>query len=201
MSATAVSISSNALLRLGSHPINSFDEGDPEGSNVSFARLASNLWPSVRRQVLRGHIWNCATRRVLLSPETTPPAFGWANQFLKPSDWLRTVAVGAEGERIDYVMEDRYFLANESALPLLYIFDNTNPATYDAGLVAALEIGMMAALAYPVTKSTSLAAELSQLLRDTLAQARAWDGQDDPAQTLGDFPLMRSRFGARIARG
>lgn len=101
-------------------------------------------------------------------------------------------------DRFDYASEGRYVLTDEAELPLLYVFDNKNPATYDAALVEALEQAMMAALAYPVTKSTSLAAELQAMLRDTLAQARAIDGQDDPPQTLGDSPLLASRFGSRI---
>src|SRR3546814_9999800 len=66
---TEVSICSNALLRLGADPINSFDEADNFGSNIERARLCANLWPNVRRQVIRSHPWNCATKRVVLSPD------------------------------------------------------------------------------------------------------------------------------------
>src|SRR3546814_19099578 len=73
---TEVSICSNALLRLGADPINSFDEADNFGSNIERARLCANLWPNVRRQVIRSHPWNCATTRVVLSPDAAAPAFG-----------------------------------------------------------------------------------------------------------------------------
>jgi hypothetical protein len=196
--ATAVSIASNALLRLGANPINSFDEADESGSNIDLARLAGNLWPTVRRQVLRSHPWNCALKRVLLSPDTTPPAFGAAYRFLKPGDWLRTVAVGEDTDRISWRTEGSYFLTDESALALVYLFDNDNPGTYDATLVAAMELAMAAALAYPVTKSTSLAQALADEVRGTAALARALDSDDDPPETLGDFPLYASRFGGRL---
>src|SRR3546814_17640703 len=65
---TEVSICSNALLRLGSDPINSFDEADNFGSNIERARLCANLWPNVRRQFLRTHPWTCATKRLVLPP-------------------------------------------------------------------------------------------------------------------------------------
>lgn len=193
--ATAVSICSNALLRLGADPINSFDEADNSGANIQFARLAANLWPTTRRRVLRSHPWNTAIKRVLLSPDATPPAFGFTARFQLPGDWLRTLAVGRdEHDRLDWRTENGFFLADEPEFPLVYVFDNDNPATYDASLVEALEMGMAAALAYPVTKSTSLAAELGGALREHLMIARAIDSQDDPPETFGDFPLQASRF-------
>jgi hypothetical protein len=40
--ASSISICSNALLALGAHPINSFDEA------TEHARLCSNIYPTVR---------------------------------------------------------------------------------------------------------------------------------------------------------
>lgn len=200
--ATEVSICSNAVVRLGGEPFSSFDEADVSGDNIERVRAAANLWPTVRQAVLRGHIWNCATKRALLSPDVTPPAFGWSYRFLLPSDWLRTVALGRDPrDRFEYVSEGRYLLTNEPELPLVYVFDNTNPATYDSSLVNALETAMAGVLAYPVTKSTSLAAELDRIVGRALATARATDGQDDPPLTLGDQPLLLSRFGGRYTGG
>lgn len=200
---TEVSISSNALLRLGADPINSFDEADNTGSNIERARLASNLWPSVRRAVLRGGTWNCATKRALLSPDATAPAFGYAYRFQRPTDWLRNVSLSPDPEQVvefDFRVEGNFILTNEAVVYLVYIYDNTNPNTYDATLVAALETGMSAALAYPVTKSTSLAEAIAGELKDLLRDARNLDAQDDPNETLGDFPLYRARFGGYTGR-
>lgn len=192
--ATAVSIASNALLRLGSDPISSFDEADNTGSNIERARIAANLWPTVRKQVLRAHPWNCAIKRVLLSPDATAPAFGYAYRFQKPGDWLRTLAVGDDRDAIAWRTEGNYFLTDEATFPLVYLYDNDNPATYDASLVAAMELAMAAAMAYPVTKSTSLAQAMADEVRGNMALARALDSDDDPPETLGDFPLYGSRF-------
>lgn len=197
--ATEVSISSNAMLRLGADPISSFDEADETGSNIERARLAANLWPTVRQSVLRSHSWNCATRRVVLSPDATKPAFGYANRFLFPSDWLRTLQVGqTEYDRPVFRTEGREFLSDDAAFYLVYVYDNKNPGTYDSGLVLVMELAMAAALAYPVTKSTSLKDQCYQEYMQAAARARSTDGQDDPPETLGDFPLYRSRFGSGL---
>lgn len=191
-----VSICSNALLRLGADPINSFTEGDDTGSNIERARLCSNLWPTVRRKVLRGGTWNCALKRVLLSPDQVPPPFGFAYRYARPGDWLRNVRVGNdEFADIIYRSEGGYFVTDADSFPLLYVFDNLVPASYDSGLVEVLELAMMSVLAYPVTKSTSLAAELQQELKDALTMARGIDGQDDPPEDFGDMPMLASRFG------
>lgn len=192
---TAVSICSNAIQRLGGEPISSFDEADATGANIERVRAAAGLWPTIRRRVLRGGVWNCALKRVLLSPDTDAPAFGYANRFQLPPDWLRTVALGNESwSRFDFVTETGFILCDEAELPLLYVYDNQVPSTYDAALVDALEVSMMAVLAYPVTRSTSLAAEIQALARDTLQGARSIDGQDDPPNVLGDSPLTASRY-------
>lgn len=193
--ATEVSIVSNASLRLGGEPISSFDEADLSGSNIERSRLASNLWPTVRRSILRAHPWNVATARVLLSPDATAPAFGYSARFLRPIDWLRTLGVGNDTrDRIPYRTEGRYYLANESAFPLTYIFDNKDPETYDASLVEAMELGVALALAYPFTKSASMRESIAAELRESLRSARANDGMDDPAETFGDSILLASRL-------
>lgn len=196
--ATDITICSNALMRLGANKFDSFTQADPAGENNTQVRLCEELWETVRRQVLRANTWNCALKRASLTADVTAPAFGFAKRYPKPADWLRTVFVGINPEdTYVYRTEGAYFLTDETAFPLLYVYDNTDPTTYDAGLVEALEIAMAAALAYPVTQSTSLAAELTSLLERVLIKARGLDTGDDPGETLGDFPLYSSRFGNR----
>lgn len=47
--ASSITICSNALLALGARSINSFDE------NTDHARLCSNIYPTVRNDLLRKH--------------------------------------------------------------------------------------------------------------------------------------------------
>lgn len=186
--ATAVSICSNALLMLGDAPINSLEEGTVR------ANMAANLWPDLRDFVLRSHPWNCATRRVILSPETTAPAFGFLYSFLLPSDWLRVLELGEEGERPRYRIEGRKLLADDSVCKLRYVWRNDNPATWDALLVHAMTLVMKAAFAYPITQAGSIEQLAQQVLDPILRRARAVDGQEDDVEYLDDSPLYAAGF-------
>ena len=102
--------------------------------------------------------------------------------------------MGETGREIDYQSEGRYLLADVTVLPLRYVFANADVASWDTLLVNAATYGMAAALAYPVTSSASLANTMEGKLQQALREARAIDGQDDPPQTMGDFPLLAARF-------
>lgn len=189
---TSVSICSNALLLLGAQSINDLDESNDR------AQLASNLYPTVRDNMLRAHAWNCAIKRVVLAPDATAPAYGYTYQFTLPSDWIRTLSVGDYGEEIDYRSEGRLILADTDTLYLRYVFSNTNEGTWDAGLVDCMTLAMAARMAYAITQSASLQQVRLQELDTALKRARAVDGQDDPPETLGDFPLLAARSFSRI---
>lgn len=188
--ATGVSICSNALLMLGAQTINDFNEP------LDRAKLASNLYPTIRDDLLRTHPWNCTIKRVLLAPDATPPAFGYANQFELPADFLRVLEVGQAGIQIDYLVEGRSILADATSVQLRYVYLNEVENTWDANLVALLTLGMAAAMAYPITQSAALQASFEQKLAMAKKVARAVDGQEDPPQTLGDERLYAARFGA-----
>lgn len=186
--ATSVSICSNALLMLGAQTINDLNEGTDR------ARLAANLYPQVRDEMLRSHPWNCAIKRVVLAPDVEMPPFGYTYQFTLPSDWIRTLSVGDYGEEIDFRSEGRRILADTDTLKLRYVFHNTNEATWDAGFVESMQLAMAARMAYAITQSTSLEDLRVREMEMALKRARAADGQDDPPETLGDFRLLSSRY-------
>lgn len=189
MATDEVSICSNALRRLGDNPISSFSEEDKRASRCN------DLWPNVRDEILRQKLWNCCRKRVLLPPLAEPDPLGeWQAQFQQPPDWLRTVRVGYDGEEMTFRHEGGKFLADTNALPLVYIFRNTNAATYDTALVGVLTRAMMAALAYSVTKSAAVEKLQLEQLAIALRTAGAIASQDDGPEDLGSVDLLASRF-------
>lgn len=188
MSTSAVSICSNALLLLGDRPISSFSE------NNDRTRLVANLYEYKRDRVLRAHPWNCATKRVILSPDSSSPAFGWLYQFQLPNDWLRTLSVGEDGSADDYAIEGRKIMMNSDVCMLRYIWNNSVESTWDSLLVEAMTQVMVAALTYAITKSTSKQATEEEIVKRVLKEARTIDGQEVTPETLGDFPLLANRM-------
>lgn len=174
---------------LGAQAISAVDEDSPR------AELAASLYESTRDTVLRSHPWNCATKRVILAADVSAPAFGYSAQFTLPGDFLRVAQVGDDDESIDWKVESGKLLASGTSLKLRYIWKNTTESTWDAMLVTAMELHMAAAMAYTITMSA--AKEELQLgkLERFMKQCRAVDGQDDPAQQLGDERLLGARFG------
>jgi hypothetical protein len=187
--ATGVSICSNALLMLGAQTINSLD--DP----TDRAKICSNLYPTVRDDLLRSHPWNCTLKRVLLAPDAVAPAFGYSAKFELPSDFLRVLEVSDNGMFIDYLVEGRSIHANSSSLQLRYVYRNEVENTWDANLVMLLTLAMAAAIAYPITQSASMQANMEQKLSMAKKVASSIDGQEDPPQTLGDERLYAARMG------
>jgi hypothetical protein len=163
------------------------------------ARLASNLFEPVRDYVFQCHPWKCATKRVNLSPDVAAPAFDWSFQFTLPSDFLFPLSVGEEGGECEYLIEtgpagQLVLLSDENPVKLRYIWRNTNPALWEAVLVWGMTVAMKAVMAYPVTASTSMEELVDNALVGVLKRARAVDGQMGTPQTLGDSPLLNSRF-------
>lgn len=186
--ATSVSICSNALLMLGGLPFSSFDETKPH------VRVAANLYPSVRDDVLRLHPWNCATRRVILAPMVAAPAFDFSNQFQLPGDWLRTLQVGYRGCPLPYRSEAQRILCSVTALPLVYCFRNDVEATWSTNLVHLMELAMEAKMAYAVTASAAMRDSLRDEYAREFKVAKAIDGQDDPPEEFESGSFLESRF-------
>jgi hypothetical protein len=183
--ATEVEICSAALILLGEAPIASLTETSKR------ATQAAILWPTARRDILRMHNWNCAMTRVILSPLVSPPAFGYTYQFTKPGDFLRLVQCGEYGET-DYVFEANRILSNNSTLKLVYVSD-VETGQWDSTLTDLAIKRMASDLAYPVTRSASLKAEMNQEYRMAERAARNIDGQENPPEDWGDSPFIAIR--------
>jgi hypothetical protein len=183
--ATDIEICSRALILVGDKAISSLTE------QTTRATICANLYPIAKAQMLRCHVWNCAIKRVALAAAAGAPAYEWSHWFTKPGDWLRLLDVGDCGKD-DYAFEGNRILANQSSLKLRYVA-NVTEGVWDASLTDVMVLRMAADLAYPITKSTSLAQLKGQEYRDALRLAKAVDGQENPPDSFGDSPFIQAR--------
>ena len=175
--ATEVSICSNALRKLGDDPITSLTD------DTERARLCNAFYEPARDSLLRSHPWNFAITRAALTQLSTTPAYGFAYQYALPTDpyCLRVL----EMEYQDYIFkienlatEGRVLLTDEGTAKILYIARITDTNIFDSLFVDCLTYHLAVKLAYPVTNSASLQAQMQQLYGLKLSEARSVDGQE-----------------------
>jgi len=184
MALSKITICTNALLQLGSQPIDSFEDA------TDLSALCANLWPQTLDGVLRAHPWNCATKRLSLAPSANAPIYGFSFAFDLPGDFLRLMEADS---LYDYKVEGRQILGNENPLLIKYIYRNEAVPTYDSLLIEALTAAMKTALAYPITKSTTKEAECLALYKDRLQMARTVDGLEGTPDAIGSSQLLGAR--------
>lgn len=185
--ATKITIANNALAMLADDPISDFNEGTVRSA------LVRDQYENVRDNVLRMLPWNCAVKRLNLSPDVAAPIFGYAYQYTLPSDWLRTLSISNEDDIVDFRIEGRKILTDQEALQLRYIYRNDDPSTYDAGLINVITYRMAEALAYPITKSTTQAQFMEAKAREAFAIAKGTDAQEEVLPDYFDNSLISRR--------
>lgn len=173
--ASVVDICNSALNQLGASVILSLTENSKNG------RLCNQRYEPIRDSVFRSHPWNCLMKRVELAQDSTTPAFEYTYQYTLPTDCLRVMRTEKSnisgGE--EYRIEGRKLLTDEATVKLLYLAKITDPNEYDTLLLETLSAAIAADLAYAVTASTSLAANMYQLYQNKLKEARFADATEN----------------------
>jgi len=186
MASSFITIANSALTKLGANLITSLDEESKE------ARLCLARIYEVRNIVLRSHPWNFATKRVVLSPLSTAPAFEYEYQFTLPTDCLRVITVRPETE--DYRIEDGKILANVDQLELVYIYEVSNPVLIEPLCAEAIACYLAYDISYALIQTGQVQQQLYQLYEEKLRQAKSIDAKENPARELSADLFLESRY-------
>lgn len=181
---TGISICNNAILTLGGNVITTFDDTSTEGV------LCKAFWSDAVYAVLRLHPWNFAVKRAALTPDVTGPLYEWTYAFTLPVDLVRILDLDGV---VEYKVEGRKILCDDAALNIRYVYRNISTDEWDAVFVEAMAAYMAFKLAYPLTKSNSTRDVQWKLFTELLRTAKAVDAQEEPGETMGDFPFLRVR--------
>lgn len=176
MGATQIGICNSALIKLGAATISSITESSRE------AALCKALYEIVRDEVLRAHPWNFAMKRSTLYPTANTPAFEFDYEFDLPNDCLRVI--GLEDPTIDYVVEGRTILCNDSEINLRYLYLNTDESSWDALFVSAFSWRLATELSLGLVQSAATTQAMIEGYKQALASARAVDGQESIIRNL-----------------
>lgn len=192
MASSVIEICNNALMDLGEEPIMSLED------HTKAARLCNHRWNATRDSVLRAHPWNCAMAQYELAAGTEAPLWRWEYKYTLPSDILRVVSVvSAAGERLEqWEIQGGIILCNEPApLYISYVRRETNARQYDALLAEALSARLSAALAYPLSGSTSLGKTFWDLYQRKLTEARSVDAREGVPETIAPNAWISAKYG------
>lgn len=159
---SAVDICNRALQKLGESPITSLTEDSDR------ARECNRAYEAVRDAELRSRPWNFARTRVELAASSTPPAFGYANAFPLPSDFLRLYPGNTVS---DWQIESGSILTDDAApLQIVYIRREEDPNKYDPlfreALAAKLAVEMAERLTQSGQKRQLAIAEYDRAIQD-----------------------------------
>ena len=181
--ATEVSICANALRRLGDSPITSLTE------DTERARLCNAFYAPTRDSVLRSHTWNFAITRATLAQSTTTPAFEYAYQYPLPTDPYCLRVLKMEFDDYEFKIENlagqgRVLLTDEGTANIIYIAKVTDPTLFDSMFVDVLTAKLAVDLAYPVTNSSTLQANMQKLFERKLSEARSLDSTEGTTDSL-----------------
>ncbi len=192
MATSVIEICNNALLDLGEDVIMSLTD------DSKAAGLCHHRWPAVRDAVLRAHPWNCAMGQAELAAKTLSPLWKWEYEYALPADFLRVIqVVGRDNRDISsWEIQGNLILCDEDApIFISYVRCETDPRKYDALLTETLSARMTAALAYPLTGSTSLAQAHWELYQKKLAEARGVDAREGVPDSVNPTTWLNAKLG------
>lgn len=146
-----VDIANRALARVGYQMISRLDEG----SNA--ANYCSSLLPDALNEVYSAHPFGCAVRRVVLSPDTQRPAFGYAYAYPLPGDCARVLSVETLGE---YAIESGCIVTDMDNCQICYIAIPQTPNDTSPQMIKLITEQLAYLICMPLTRNESLTARL-----------------------------------------
>lgn len=190
MAASVVGICNSALLKIGGVRISSLTE------DSRCAQLCNEQYEKMRDEVLIGHPWKFATKRVELAAVDSEPAFGYTYMFALPTDCLR-VLPDPEYDDTEYKIEGQYLLTNESEFSIKYITNSVEVGFYPPMFAEALSCRLAADLAYPLAQSNTLMEAMMKAYQYQLKMARSIDAQQGTPPEIQADQWRNARGGWR----
>lgn len=188
MAQTDIGLCSRALIRIGAHPITSFQDG------TAAAEIAGALYNASRDALISSYAWSFASAQQALTRLEGEPLADYRYAYALPNDFLRAVSAGngARGRGISYRIARGQLHTDSEAVTLSYVFrpdESEFPPYFDTALIAQLA----AEFCIPLTENTSRSEAMFRMAEKDFARARQIDAQQDTPNRIERFPLTDIR--------
>jgi hypothetical protein len=188
MATSDVSICNLALQKLGAARITALTDDSRN------ARSCNACYTLERDKELRAHPWTFATKRIVLAPDATAPAFDFDYAFSIPQDCLRILPPNTYA--LDWKFESNKILTNAGdTLNLVYTARIEDPTVYDPCFVEALACKMAWHMCEEITQSNQKKADVASEYKFAIADAK----KSNAFEKLSDTPPEDSWVAARLA--
>jgi len=196
-----IDICNAALARLGEARIQALTDGNTAG------RACTLLYPLALEEMLRGHRWNFATKRAVLTRLVEDPLFGPAYAYTLPTDCVRVLEVndvsgsGPAGQQ--WEIEDGKLLCDDDEVRVLYIRRIEDSNVLDALATEALVLLLAAKLAPAIQGGSTSKAEalMNEYVRLCAPLARRVDANESRRGAANMMTQMMRGSLALGARG
>lgn len=183
---TQTTIANRALQILGYKPIGSISDND-RGANA-----VRRAYSSVLLNVLRSNFWSFAIKRTSLAASATPPAFGKANYFPLPGDFIMVappdqiniypsgaIPVGQPNTLLynDYQIENgnnQACIASNQAGPIYirYVSSQVSESMFDPSFSEALSAAIALEICEELTQSNTKLQNIETLYKEAIDTAK-----------------------------
>lgn len=164
MAVDQISIVNSALIALGADTISSINQ------NTKSAIVMKAIYSLVRDEVQACHPWNFTLSRQTIAPISTEPVHTYDFLYDFPNDALTLWEVIPHD--IEYLVENRQIVCNESSLDVIFGIQNTDESSWDAMFAEAMSFRLAAKTAYSLAQSLELTQYFDNKYKETLSQAR-----------------------------
>ena len=170
-----------------------------ETPNSESEALAARWYDVTRRAVLRSFTWNFARKRAVLSRNAVAPAFGYADAYNLPNDYVGPVFLGddpIEDNITDFSVEGNQVLVNNDgalSLNMCYIRDVIEVPKFDALFLDLLVAELALRFANGLTGVNKSMKGIEDYRIRLEVKARAKNGHENKPRVIRNSPLLNSR--------
>ena len=177
-----VVIGNRALFKLGEARIEAFDDGSKA------ADILSEIYDSIRDEVLEAHPWNFATKRFALEASAVEPEWLWEKAFPLDTEILRVTETDLpEGQPWAVELDQsnvKCLMCDSSSVKVKAIVRIEDETRFSGLYVEAFACRLAQELAFSMTGTKSSVDTMRALYEDALSKARSADAQEGRGQRI-----------------